>query len=118
MANFSRIKWFKPGEFVNPDMMDQRLIEQLGRPITITSSWRDPQRNRAAGGAPESQHLLGQAVDLRLSADGQYHYDIVKLALELGFTGVGERRLTGKGGMLHLDTRPRALRAKWTYGSE
>ena len=122
MANFAATKWFKASEFPFPDQMDQDLInkldtlrERLGRPIKITSSYRDPGHNAAVGGVQGSQHLTGHAVDIELPNDGQYHYDIVKLAFEIGFTGIGERRQTGKVGMLHLDNRPVASRAKWTY---
>lgn len=37
---------------------------QAGRPtVQVTSYWRDPQSNRAAGGDPASQHLIGTALD-------------------------------------------------------
>lgn len=122
MADFSSIKWFKPGEFNHPEEMDQDLVdkldalrEQLGRRIDISSSFREPVHNAAVGGAQESQHLLGKAVDIVLPADGTYHYDIVRLAYQIGFTGIGEKRRSGHAGMLHLDNRPAASRAKWTY---
>lgn len=33
--------------------------------ITITSSKRTPEQNKAAGGAPNSQHLSGDAIDFK-----------------------------------------------------
>jgi len=37
--------------------------EHYGRPITPTSGYRSPALNAAIGGAPNSQHTRGQAVD-------------------------------------------------------
>ena len=37
-----------------------------GKPIVISSGYRCPALNRAVGGAPESQHLRGEAADLHL----------------------------------------------------
>lgn len=120
MADFSNIKNFKPGEFKHPELMDQELVdkldllrEKLGLPIHLSSSYRDPGHNAIVGGVPDSQHLSGHAVDIILPADGLYHFNIVKLAYEVGFTGIGEKRQTGHAGMLHLDNR--ADPAKWTY---
>ena len=52
--------------------LDPRLIRMLddardyaGVPFTITSGLRTPEQNAAAGGAPNSAHLRGLAVDLR-----------------------------------------------------
>lgn len=120
MADFTNIKYFKSEEFNHPDLMDQDLVnklellrDRLGQPIHLSSSYRDPDHNSSVGGVPDSQHLTGHAVDIILPADGRYHYDIVKLAYEIGFTGIGEKRQTGHAGMLHLDNRQNP--AKWTY---
>lgn len=120
MADFTNIKNFKPEEFNHPDLMDQGLVDKLdllrdrlGLPIDISSSYRDPDHNASVGGVQDSQHLTGHAVDLILPSDGAYHYQIVKLAYEVGFTGIGERRQTGHAGMLHLDNR--SVPSKWTY---
>lgn len=122
MADFTHIKNFKPEEFNHPEQMDQDLVEMLDvlrdrlrQPIHLSSSYRDAAHNASVGGVQDSQHLSGHAVDIVLPDDGQYHYDIVKLAFELGFTGIGEKRQTGHAGLLHLDNRLPGVRAKWTY---
>ena len=38
---------------------------QLNYHITITSSLRTPEQNKAAGGVPTSQHLKGEAIDFK-----------------------------------------------------
>ena len=38
-----------------------------GEPIIINSGYRSPQLNRKIGGAPNSNHLTGCAVDIRTS---------------------------------------------------
>ena len=43
------------------------LRERAGTPIVINSGYRSPQLNRKIGGAPNSNHLTGCAVDIRVS---------------------------------------------------
>ena len=42
------------------------LRERAGTPIIINSGYRSPQLNRKIGGAPNSNHLTGCAVDIRV----------------------------------------------------
>ena len=43
------------------------LRERSGGPIVINSGYRSPQLNRAVGGASNSNHLTGCAVDIRVT---------------------------------------------------
>lgn len=45
------------------------LREAWGAPIIVTSGYRCGKLNRAVGGATGSQHLLGQAADIRTVSD-------------------------------------------------
>ena len=45
------------------------LREEWGAPIIVTSGYRSPQLNVVVGGARSSQHLLGQAADIRTVSD-------------------------------------------------
>lgn len=42
----------------------------IGRPITISSGYRSPKVNKAVGGSPTSQHVLGEAADINCHAIG------------------------------------------------
>ena len=66
----------------------ENTIEQLdelrrlyGHPIIITSGYRCPALNKAVGGKPNSQHVKGQAADLKWDENllkfiiDNYHYD-------------------------------------------
>ena len=46
------------------DMLDN-LRDRVGRPIVIASGLRCAHWNTVQGGAPNSQHLTGRAVDIR-----------------------------------------------------
>ena len=66
----------------------EHTIEQLdelrrlyGHPIIITSGYRCPALNKAVGGKPNSQHVKGQAADLKYDPEllqfiiKNFHYD-------------------------------------------
>lgn len=42
----------------------QPLRDKLRRPIIVTSGYRCPELNKLVGGSQNSQHVLGQAVDI------------------------------------------------------
>lgn len=55
----------------------QPLRDMLGKPITITSGFRNKLLNQKVGGASNSQHLYGQAADiivLGMNVEDLYNY--------------------------------------------
>lgn len=46
------------------DYLD-KVREAFGKAIIVTSGFRSPRLNKAIGGAPDSQHMKGQAADIR-----------------------------------------------------
>lgn len=44
----------------------QPLQEAIDKPISINSGYRCPELNKAVGGVPMSQHVKGEAADLRI----------------------------------------------------
>jgi hypothetical protein len=113
-ADWSEVKHFGPDEFRHPEKMGyefvlwlDRVRELSGVPMTITSSYRDPEYNRSVGGAKDSAHtdVPCNAVDIgerpRLSDPNWNHsrYRIVRSAFALGCERVGSYA----NGSLHLD---------------
>ncbi len=50
--------------------------EKLGMPIIVNSGFRCPLHNKRVGGVPNSQHMKGQAADIRC-ADNKKLRDII-----------------------------------------
>lgn len=46
------------------------LREEYGQPIIVTSGYRSARLNAAVGGVANSQHLLGQAADIKAGRGG------------------------------------------------
>lgn len=51
-------------EYLVNNVLDP-LREHLGKPITITSGYRCPALNEAIGGVAVSQHMFGEAADIK-----------------------------------------------------
>jgi len=78
------------------------LRSALGIPLPLTSAWRSESRNRQVGGAKNSAHLYGRAVDLRVHGDTAFQ--VVSMAARFGFTGIGvHQRGIIRGRFIHLD---------------
>jgi len=75
-----------------------------GKPLTLLSAYRSPQRNAAVGGALRSQHLEGRAADLPVG------YATVDQAQRAGFTGIGS---AGRWAV-HVDVRA-GPPTRWEY---
>lgn len=108
------MKYFTKDEFQQDGMtvygkMDSVFLEQLdllrenyGKPIFIRSSWRSPAKNQEVGGAPNSYHLSGRAVDIACS-NGYDRLSLVREAIKLGLSvGVSNR-------FIHVDNRKTQL---------
>lgn len=73
-----------------------------GSELIITSGYRPPRVNQAAGGVSNSQHLYFRAVDM-YPANGQLDKFWEFLKKESKFTGLGDGR---RRGFVHCDIRP------------
>jgi len=61
---------------------------KAGIPFKITSGYRCKNHNKAVGGADDSQHTHGIAVDIACS-NSVDRYKIVDALFQSGFTGIG-----------------------------
>jgi uncharacterized protein YcbK (DUF882 family) len=94
----------------------QVLRDACGKPITIMSGYRSPDRNEAVGGAKKSQHMEGNAVDIKIK--DMKPEDAAKLVEKLiaegkmcqGGLGIYPRS-TAAEGWIHYDTR--GVKARW-----
>src|SRR5574344_2027614 len=57
--------------------------EQYGKPIKVSSGYRCPELNKMVGGVKKSQHVYGQAADIK-GLDPTETYIIGKLIVEQG----------------------------------
>lgn len=67
--NLQRLS-FAHSHQANIDPAFRSILESIGQPLTITSGWRSAAGNAAAGGAPQSYHLSGKAVDIDMGGMG------------------------------------------------
>ena len=91
------------------DVLDP-LRQMLGRPIHVSSGYRAPSLNRAIDGAERSQHMRGEAVDIKV--DGMTAQELAAFILRSGLP-VDQViwYAPERGGHVHLSyTRERANR--------
>lgn len=91
-------------ERMNPEVgaLLDRITENFGKKLTINSAFRDPEKNKKAGGASKSQHMHGNAIDI--STKGMTRPEVSKLISEAvanGASGVGVYE-----NAVHFDVRP------------
>ncbi len=111
-TNF-RVREFACSDGSDPIFIDSELIKILQKirdhfkkPITITSGYRTPTRNKVVGGTTYSQHLYGMAADIKV--DGVSPQKVAQYA---------ETLLTNRGGIgiyatfTHIDVR--ATKSRW-----
>jgi len=89
---------------MSPVFMDrlQVLRDLYAKPITVVSGYRCSKHNSEVRGSPKSDHLRGEAADLRVNGitSGEL-YRLRELAFKLEFNGVGFGR-----NQFHLGIRP------------
>lgn len=97
---------------IKPETKDAftKLQQSLGRRLTISSGYRNPLYNKKVGGAENSRHTHGDAVDVDVRGmSKEERLEFIEAAFDAGFTGVG----VGSN-FIHIDQgNPRA----WGYAS-
>jgi len=64
----------------------QRLRDEVGKPVRITSAYRCPAHNKAVGGAARSWHMQAAAADVQV--DGMTPAQLAPIARRVGFREV------------------------------
>jgi len=98
------------GMLPTPNFMErlQSLRTRYGKAMKVTSGARCSIHNAKVGGSAKSRHVEGIAVDI--AATGHEQYILTKLAIEMGFGGIGIAKT-----FIHLDTRDMRESVIWTY---
>jgi zinc D-Ala-D-Ala carboxypeptidase len=107
-----RWKNFSPAEIacrgtgqlkLHPEGMDklQALRDRLGKPLIVRSAYRNPEHNRAVGGATRSNHMDGTAFDIAMANHDPVAFEAA--AREVGFLGFG---FYPRSGFMHIDLGP------------
>ena len=87
----------------------QQARDRIGRPFIITSWYRPPEINRRVGGASNSRHIVGDAIDFYVPGlSGNQIY----WALDPWWSG-GLGRYTSFPMLSHIDAR--GYRARWRH---
>jgi len=69
----------------------QPIRNKYGRAITVTSGYRSPKLNAAIGGVKNSQHLLGQAADIKCTGTTKaVLFNLIKDMIKKGEITVGQ----------------------------
>ena len=69
-------------------MMIDELREKLNKPLRVSSGFRCPSHNSKVSGTGETgPHTTGMAIDL--AVDRTFAYETLKIAMAMGFTGIG-----------------------------
>jgi hypothetical protein len=89
------------------DLADEGIVED----IKVNSGYRDPERNRRAGGARASRHIQGDAIDIDVSGmtDAE-KAKVLETVIGKGAKGIG---IYPSGNSIHIDLREQP--ATWGY---
>jgi len=90
------------------------LRKELDQHMHIISGYRHMAYNDVIGGNRDSPHLKGKAVDV--ACHGKKAYNIIRLATEHGFKGIGIKQHGSKEDrFVHLDMDSYTSPTIWSY---
>lgn len=90
----------------------EMLRSHSGKPLKIISGLRCTARNLSIGGAPDSQHVVGNAADIVMARLAPHELYIMAAGVPAFFKGgIG---LYPESGFVHVDIRDTGM-ARWGY---
>jgi uncharacterized protein YcbK (DUF882 family) len=95
---------------MNPKLIEllQAIREKLGKSITIMSGYRCESHNQVCGGAKHSQHVLGNAADIKVAGmDAHKVHEYIASHFNQRAKGLGKYNT-----FTHIDVRD-GTNAKW-----
>lgn len=84
----------------------------VGRPVIVDDAYRCVLHNADVGGAPNSEHLLGLAADIKVEGMTAVQLEVVATRIPI-IRGIGRNDHLG---YLHIDTREHP--ARWCYSQD
>jgi len=81
-----------------------KLRIEIDESLTFSSGYRHPTHPIEAAKEEPGYHSEGIAVDIACWSDKAFR--IIKIAMKLGFTGIGVSQRSKVDRFIHLDTRP------------
>jgi len=106
-------KYFKEAEY----KMDADFLAKLDEareladiPFIINSAYRSVEQNKKVGGKPNSSHLKGLAVDIKIK-DSRTRYIVLNALIRVGFNRIGVAST-----FIHVDDdKEKSENVIWTY---
>lgn len=93
------------------------IRERFGAPLFVNSGYRCPAHNRLVGGSADSQHMRGNAADIRPGVNALRRFpELVGICGELEPPGMGVYA-NGAGSFVHVDVRQAVTLARWGQAS-
>jgi len=87
----------------------QKVRDEFGHPIKVTSGWRCPENNAESGGSTNSSHMAGLAIDVEVKSSF-HRYNFLLTAMKyFDRIGVAED-------FIHIDMDPnKTSKLLWLY---
>lgn len=78
------------------------IRREIDRPLIVSSGYRSPAHNARIGGASNSPHIHGRAVDIVCM--GTVAYNLICISLKHGMTGIGvSQKGPAENRFIHID---------------
>lgn len=96
------------------DLLDK--VREITGSITVTSGFRTVEYNKQIGGYVKSNHLIGNAADIKFDFNGWTVTSLKKLFSGFGFVNIGIYQRGNSFGWIHLDIGDEQLK-RWNEAS-